>query len=72
MTNASVIIMDEPTAALTDREIEACFTTSLINYGEGVSFVSPNGRNFQYIDTILRDGEYVGRDPFGSLSFDGE
>ena len=24
MTNASVIIMDEPTAALTDREIETC------------------------------------------------
>lgn len=26
MTNASVIIMDEPTAALTDREIETLFT----------------------------------------------
>ena len=39
MTNASVIIMDEPTAALTDREIETLFTVINKLRKEGVSFV---------------------------------
>ena len=51
MTNASVIIMDEPTAALTDREIETLFTVINKLRKEGVSFVYISHRMeeiFQY------------------------
>ena len=66
MTNASVIIMDEPTAALTDREIETLFTVINKLRKEGVSFVYISHRMeeiFSICDaiTILRDGEYVGK-----------
>ncbi len=64
-SNAEVIIMDEPTAALTDREIETLFETVRALQAEGVSFVYISHRMeeiFKMCDriTILRDGNYVG------------
>lgn len=64
-SNAEVIIMDEPTAALTDREIETLFETVRSLQAEGVSFVYISHRMeeiFAMCDriTILRDGQYVG------------
>ena len=64
-SNAEVIIMDEPTAALTDREIETLFETVRALQAEGVSFVYISHRMeeiFAMCDriTILRDGQYVG------------
>ncbi|GKV65953.1 ribose import ATP-binding protein RbsA [Sporosarcina sp. NCCP-2331] len=64
-SNAEVIIMDEPTAALTDREIETLFATVRSLQAEGVSFVYISHRMeeiFAMCDriTILRDGQYVG------------
>ncbi len=75
MTNASVIIMDEPTAALTDREIETLFTVINKLRKEGVSFVYISHRMeeiFSICDaiTILRDGEYVGKRSIPETSFD--
>ncbi|CAM4349738.1 sugar ABC transporter ATP-binding protein [Bacillus manliponensis] len=75
MTNASVIIMDEPTAALTDREIETLFTIINKLRKEGVSFVYISHRMeeiFSVCDaiTILRDGEYVGTRAIPETSFD--
>lgn len=75
MTNASVIIMDEPTAALTDREIETLFTVINKLRKEGVSFVYISHRMeeiFSICDaiTILRDGEYVGTRLIPETSFD--
>lgn len=75
MTNASVIIMDEPTAALTDREIETLFTVINKLRKEGVSFVYISHRMeeiFSICDaiTILRDGEYVGKRLIPETSFD--
>lgn len=75
MTNASVIIMDEPTAALTDREIETLFTIINKLKKEGVSFVYISHRMeeiFSVCDaiTILRDGEYVGTRAIPETSFD--
>ncbi|PIC62714.1 D-xylose ABC transporter ATP-binding protein [Sporosarcina sp. P13] len=64
-SNAELIIMDEPTAALTDREIETLFETVRTLQAEGVSFVYISHRMeeiFSMCDriTILRDGQYVG------------
>ena len=63
MTNARVIIMDEPTAALTDREIEALFKViNKFRKRKVLSFVYISHRMeeiFQICDriTVLRDGE---------------
>ncbi|MFD3446575.1 sugar ABC transporter ATP-binding protein [Microbacteriaceae bacterium 4G12] len=75
MTNAKVIIMDEPTAALTDREIETLFTVINKLRKEEVSFVYISHRMeeiFHICDaiTILRDGEYVGMRQIPETSFD--
>ncbi|MFX3622927.1 MAG: sugar ABC transporter ATP-binding protein [Ectobacillus sp.] len=75
MTNAKVIIMDEPTAALTDREIETLFAVINKLRKENVSFVYISHRMeeiFSICDaiTILRDGEYVGTRLIPETSFD--
>jgi ribose transport system ATP-binding protein len=75
MTNAKVIIMDEPTAALTDREIETLFEVINRLRKEGVSFIYISHRMeeiFTICDaiTILRDGEYVGMRLIPETSFD--
>lgn len=74
-SNAEVIIMDEPTAALTDREIETLFETIRALQATGVSFVYISHRMeeiFAMCDriTILRDGNYVGVKEIKETSFD--
>lgn len=74
-SNAEVIIMDEPTAALTDREIETLFETIKALQATGVSFVYISHRMeeiFAMCDriTILRDGNYVGVKEIKETSFD--
>ncbi len=74
-TKANVIIMDEPTAALTDREIQTLFKTIRKLKSEGVSFVYISHRMeeiFAICDriTILRDGEYVGVRTIKDTTFD--
>ncbi|MFS0654138.1 sugar ABC transporter ATP-binding protein [Bacillus sp. 179-C3.3 HS] len=64
MTDAKVIIMDEPTAALTDREIEKLFQVIDSLKKEGVSIVYISHRMeeiFAICDriTIMRDGKTV-------------
>lgn len=64
-SNAEVIVMDEPTAALTEREIVSLFETIRALQSNGVSFVYISHRMeeiFSLCDriTILRDGNYVG------------
>ena len=64
-SNAKYIVMDEPTAALTDREIETLFITVNELKAKGISFVYISHRMeeiFAICDriTILRDGTYVG------------
>jgi len=68
MTDAKVIIMDEPTAALTDKEIDRLF--DMINQlkSEGVSFVYISHRMdeiFKIADevTVMRDGVSVMSSP---------
>ncbi|ANX14153.1 D-xylose ABC transporter ATP-binding protein [Fictibacillus arsenicus] len=64
MTNAKVIIMDEPTAALTEREIEKLFEVINALRKEGVSIVYISHRMeeiFTICDriTVMRDGKTV-------------
>lgn len=64
MTNADIIIMDEPTAALTDREIDTLFTVIRGLQEKGVTFVYISHRMEEIFSlcqriTVLRDGNYV-------------
>jgi ribose transport system ATP-binding protein len=63
--NADVIIMDEPTAALTDKEINSLFKIIHRIKEEGVTiiYISHRLEEFKMIGdrvTIMRDGETVG------------
>ncbi len=65
MVDARVIIMDEPTAALTQSETEVLFDVIKTLKSKGVSIVYISHRMeeiFELCDriTVLRDGEYVG------------
>lgn len=74
-SEAKYIVMDEPTAALTDREIETLFETIRELKAKGISFVYISHRMeeiFAICDriTILRDGQYVGVREIPKTSFD--
>ncbi|WP_028456093.1 sugar ABC transporter ATP-binding protein [Chitinilyticum litopenaei] len=73
--NAQVLIMDEPTAALTDREIELLFgiMSDLKNRGVGIVYVSHRMEEiFQICDkiSVLRDGQFVGERNIPDTNFD--
>lgn len=62
--NADILIMDEPTAALSNSEIDALFSTikMLKNRGVGIVYISHRLEEiFEIGDrvTVLRDGQYV-------------
>ena len=64
-TKAKVIIFDEPTAALTDSEIEELFKVinDLRDKGTGIVYISHRMDEINIISdrvTVMRDGEYVG------------
>lgn len=72
--NASLIVMDEPTSALTEHEIERLFQLIRDLKNKGVSFVYISHRLeelFAICDrlTVLRDGEYITTAPVSELSF---
>jgi ribose transport system ATP-binding protein len=74
-TSAEVIIMDEPTAALTDREITTLFEMIGKLKAKGVAFVYISHRMeeiFAICDriTILRDGSYVATERISETSFE--
>ncbi|RHW42589.1 sugar ABC transporter ATP-binding protein [Neobacillus notoginsengisoli] len=73
--NTEVLIMDEPTAALTDREIEALFhvIASLKKHGVGIVYISHRMEEiFQICDriSVLRDGQFIGVKAVKDTSFD--
>ncbi|HLR62701.1 MAG TPA: sugar ABC transporter ATP-binding protein [Lentibacillus sp.] len=74
-TNAELIVMDEPTAALTDREIESLFEVveSLRKQDVAVIYISHRMEEiFRICDriTVLRDGEYIGTENVSDVDFD--
>ena len=63
--NAKIIIFDEPTAALTDSEIEELFKVirDLKKKGTGIVYISHRMDEINVISdkvTVMRDGEFVG------------
>ena len=71
--NANILIMDEPTSALTENEIENLFATIRRLQAKGVSVVYISHRLqelFQIGDrvTVLRDGTYVGTYPIAETT----
>ncbi len=75
LIDAELIIMDEPTAALTEKEIESLFEVSraLKNTGKSIVYISHRMKEiFELCDriTILRDGKYVITENLSKLNFD--
>ena len=74
-TNARVLIMDEPTSALTAREIEDLFRIikELKNKGCGIVYISHRLEELQHIVdrvTIMRDGQYITSMDFKDATLD--
>jgi ribose transport system ATP-binding protein len=72
---ADILVLDEPTAALTNREIDALFEViaSLKQKGVGMIYISHRMEEiFQISDriTVLRDGQYVGTVETAQTSLD--
>jgi inositol transport system ATP-binding protein len=70
--NADLIIMDEPTSAITDREVAKLFSIirSLTAKGKSVIYISHKlDELFQISDeiTVMRDGQYIATRPTASL-----
>ncbi len=72
-TNARLLVMDEPTAALSDKEIDALFNVirSLCSEGVPVIFISHRMKEIFSIGdrvTVMRDGHTVGTHPVDETS----
>ena len=73
MWDAKVIIMDEPTAALTPKETETLFTVARKLRSRGVSIVYISHRLeeiFELCDrvSVLRDGTFIATKPIGETN----
>ncbi len=73
--NAKVIIMDEPTAALTNRESEELYriTEQLRDDGVAIIFISHRMEDYERLAdrvTVLRDAKYIGTWPKEEMDHD--
>jgi len=74
-TNAKILIMDEPTSALTSKEIDRLFgiIKSLKEKGVGIIYISHRLEELQDIAdrvTIMRDGKFIIRGEFKDMRMD--
>ena len=74
-SNTRILIMDEPTAALTESEIEDLFTfiRRLKAQGVGIVYISHRMEELRIIAdrvTVMRDGKYVGTRNMADVSMD--
>lgn len=72
-TDARVLIMDEPTASLSDREVDHLFKVirQLRSQGVGIIYISHRMEEIAQIAdrvTVLRDGALVGTRPMGEVN----
>lgn len=70
-----ILIMDEPTAALTERETERLFAIirQLAAEGVGIVYISHRMEELFAVSqriTVMRDGSYIGTVQTGEISFD--
>lgn len=75
LADAELIIMDEPTSALTEKEIQVLFKVinKLRSEGKSIIYISHRLKEiFELCDrlTILKDGKYVLTDDVKNMSFD--
>ncbi len=73
--NAKVLIMDEPTSALTAREIDDLFRIihQLKEEGHGIVYITHRLEELQHIVdrvTIMRDGQYITCRDFADMTMD--
>lgn len=73
--DAEIIIMDEPTDALTDKETESLFKVikSLRDRGKSIIYISHRLKEiFEICDyvTVLRDGQFIGEKPVEEITED--
>lgn len=73
--DARVLIMDEPTSAISEQEVTALFRIidELKRSGVGIIYITHKLDELSHIAddvTILRDGEFIAAAPFNSLSSD--
>lgn len=73
--NADIIVMDEPTSAITEREVEKLFDIikMLTSQGKSIIYISHKmDEIFKIADeiTILRDGCYIDSKPAAELNHD--
>ncbi|MFI3172603.1 MAG: sugar ABC transporter ATP-binding protein [Eubacteriales bacterium] len=74
-TNAKILIMDEPTSALTAKEIDELFRIihKLKEDGCGIVYISHRLEELQHIVdrvTIMRDGQYITEFNFADVTMD--
>jgi len=72
---AKVLIMDEPTAALTEKEIKELFKVikDLRSKGVGIIYISHRMEELKYIAdriTVMRDGKYIDTMKYKETSID--
>lgn len=75
MLNAKVIIMDEPTSALSNAEVNELFriTKDLRAEGKSIVYISHRLQELQHIVdtvTIMRDGKYITEGNFSDFTMD--
>ena len=75
MLNATVIIMDEPTSALSNAEVDELFrlTRDLRTQGKSIVYISHRLQELQHIVdtvTIMRDGKYITEGKFSDFTMD--
>lgn len=63
--NSKILVMDEPTSSISDKEVNFLFQTikALTSKGVGIVYISHKMRELEEICdrvTVMRDGEYVG------------
>ncbi|MFC7581514.1 sugar ABC transporter ATP-binding protein [Schaalia naturae] len=73
--DSKVLIMDEPTAALTDREVEALFEVihDFVSPTTGVVYISHRMEEIKRISdtiTVMRDGRWISTGPAAEHSID--
>jgi ribose transport system ATP-binding protein len=71
--NLDVLVMDEPTSALSDSEIEELFKVigDLRNQGKGIVYISHRMDELHQICdrvTVMRDGQYIATSPMKDIT----
>lgn len=74
-TDASIVIMDEPTSAITDKEVEILFAKIRQLQSRGISFIYISHRLEEILQiadevTVMRDGKIVHTAPIADIDHD--